>query len=78
MARHTIVRLEEDVEEQLNVKIRDNHFALQMDEATASNKDGLLIIYVRFTDADELREDLLFCKLIEPQQMNCSKSLTLT
>lgn len=58
------MRLEEDVEEQLNVKIRDNHFALQMDEATDSNKDGLSIIYVRFTDADELREDLIFCKLV--------------
>ncbi|KAL1268652.1 hypothetical protein QQF64_034015 [Cirrhinus molitorella] len=52
------------MEEQLNDKIQDNRFALQMDEATDNNKDCLLITYVRFIDADDLREDLLFCKLI--------------
>ncbi|KAL1276347.1 hypothetical protein QQF64_035970 [Cirrhinus molitorella] len=52
------------MEMQLNDKIRDNHFALQMDEATDNNKDCLLITYVRFIDADDLREDLLFCKLV--------------
>lgn len=58
------MRIKEDVEEQINVNIRDNHFALQMDEATDSNKYFLSIRFVRFTDADELREGLLFCKLV--------------
>ncbi len=35
-----------------------------MDEATDSNKDCLLITYVRFIDGEDLREDLLFCKLV--------------
>ncbi|XP_030298054.1 zinc finger BED domain-containing protein 5-like [Sparus aurata] len=52
------------MEEQLNDKVRDTRFALQMDEATDSNRDGLLITYVRFIDEDDLREELLFCKKI--------------
>ena len=35
-----------------------------MDEATVWNKERLLITYVRFIDADDLKEDLLFCKQI--------------
>ncbi len=56
--------MSKDIEEQLNDKIQDNRFALQMDKAIDSNKDCLLITYVRFIDADDLREDLLFCKLV--------------
>lgn len=35
--------MSKDVEEQLSDKIRENRFALQMNEATDSNKDYLLI-----------------------------------
>ena len=35
-----------------------------MDEATDSNKDCLLIAYVRFVTSESLYEDLLFCKYI--------------
>ena len=49
---------------QLNDKVRDIRFALQMDEAIDSNKDCLLITYVRFIDEDDLREELLFCKKV--------------
>ncbi|XP_059366129.1 zinc finger BED domain-containing protein 5-like [Carassius carassius] len=68
LSNNTISRriydMSKDIEEQLNDKIRDRRFALQMDEATDSNKDCLLITYVRFIDADDLRKDLLFCKQV--------------
>ncbi|XP_024145995.1 zinc finger BED domain-containing protein 5 [Oryzias melastigma] len=68
LSNNTIARriydMSKDIEEQLNDKIRDRRFALQMDEATDSNKDCLLITYVRFIDVDDLREDLLFCKQV--------------
>ncbi|XP_047249242.1 zinc finger BED domain-containing protein 5 [Girardinichthys multiradiatus] len=56
--------ISKDIEEQLNDKVRDSRFALQMDEATDSNKDCLLITYVRFIDGDDMREELLFCKQV--------------
>lgn len=34
----------------------------KIDEVTDSNKECLLIAYVRFIDGEDLREDLLFCK----------------
>lgn len=40
------------------------HFSLQIHEATNSNKECLLITYVRFIDGDEMREELLFCKQV--------------
>ncbi len=45
-------------------KIKGKRYALQVDEATDSNKDSLLIAYVRFVDFESLNEDLLFCKYI--------------
>ncbi|KAE8287501.1 Zinc finger MYM-type protein 6 [Larimichthys crocea] len=59
-----IYDISKDIEEQLNDKVRDGRFSLQMDEATDSNKDCLLITYVRFIDGDDMREELLFCKQI--------------
>ncbi len=53
-----------DIEEQLIEKIKGKRYALQVDEATDSNKDSLLIAYVRFVDFESLNEDLLFCKYI--------------
>ncbi len=68
LSNNTIARriydMSKDIEEQLNDKIRDNRFALQMDEAIDSNKDCLLITYVRLIDGEDLREYLLFCKLV--------------
>lgn len=59
-----IYDMSKDIEEQLNDKVRDGRFALQMDEATDSNKDCLLITYVRFIDENEMKEELFFCKQI--------------
>ena len=52
------------MKEQLVEKVKDKHFALQVDEATDSNKDCLLIAYVRYVDTDDLSEDLLFCNYV--------------
>jgi hypothetical protein len=53
----------EDIEEQLTDQVRaSTWFALQVDVATDSNKDCLLITYIRFIDSGDMREDLLFCK----------------
>ncbi|KAM3868917.1 zinc finger BED domain-containing protein 5-like [Diretmus argenteus] len=68
LSDNTIARriddLSNDIEEQLAEKIKDKRFALQVDEATDSNKDCLLIAYVRYIDGEEISEDLLFCKYV--------------
>ena len=40
---HRHYDMSKEIEEQLNDKVRDSRFSLQMDEATDSNKDCLLI-----------------------------------
>ncbi|XP_062250231.1 zinc finger BED domain-containing protein 5-like [Platichthys flesus] len=60
-----ICDISNDLEEQLTEKMKDKRFALQVDEATDSNKDCLLIAYVRFVTSESLCEDLLFCKYIQ-------------
>uniref|UniRef100_A0A669DER0 Uncharacterized protein n=1 Tax=Oreochromis niloticus TaxID=8128 RepID=A0A669DER0_ORENI len=68
LSNNTIERriydMSKDIEEQLNDKVRDSSFSLQMDEDTDSNKDCLLITYVRCIDGDETREELLSCKQV--------------
>ncbi len=65
-----------DIEEQLIEKIKGKRYALQVDEATDSNKDSLLIAYVRFVDFESLNEDLLFCKYI-PKRATADELLKL-
>lgn len=55
----------EDVQHQLFAKLRGKLFAIQLDEATDSNKDAHLIAYVRFCDGVSAVEELLFCKPIQ-------------
>ncbi|GFT68069.1 zinc finger MYM-type protein 6 [Trichonephila clavipes] len=55
----------EDVEQQLFGKLRDKLFSIQLDEATASNKDAHFIAYVRFWDGMSAVEELLSCKPIK-------------
>lgn len=69
-----IYDMSKDIEEQLNHKV-------SLHEATDSNKDCLLITYVRFIHEDDLRGGNCFSAkkfLAEPLQKNCLKSLTLT
>ncbi|XP_063813110.1 SCAN domain-containing protein 3-like [Pseudophryne corroboree] len=59
-----IQHMAEDLNDQLIEKMKGKDFALQLDEATDSNKDAHLICYTRFVDCDNIVEDLLFCKSI--------------
>ncbi|XP_075070632.1 protein FAM200A-like isoform X2 [Mixophyes fleayi] len=61
---HRIQHMAEDLNVQLIEKMKGKEFALQLDEATDSNKDAHLICYTRFVDGDNIVEDLLFCKSI--------------
>jgi CRISPR/Cas system-associated exonuclease Cas4 (RecB family) len=47
----------------MNFKI-SNNYALQVDEATDIHKDAHLIVYVRFVDECNMREELFFCEPI--------------
>uniref|UniRef100_A0A674NBR8 Uncharacterized protein n=1 Tax=Takifugu rubripes TaxID=31033 RepID=A0A674NBR8_TAKRU len=58
--------LSADMEEQLIKKIKDGCFALQMDEATDSNKDSLLT-YVRYIDVEDLKEGYI-CRKANPNR----------
>ena len=55
-----INELSDDLKVQLAEKLKDKPFAPQVDEATDSNRDCLLIAYVRFFDGDRMLEDLFF------------------
>lgn len=63
MARH-ICNISQDLEDQLLEKLKDTRFALQVDEATDSSKDCLLIAYVHYETSGTLNEDLLFVKYV--------------
>lgn len=69
LSNDTIARricdISNDLEDQLIQKIKEIRFALQVDEATDSNKDSLFISYVRFVNSESMCEDLLFCKYIK-------------
>ena len=56
-----------DITDQLICRLKDNEFAIQLDEATFGGHDAYLICYVRYLLQAEKRivEDLLFCKPIE-------------
>jgi protein involved in ribonucleotide reduction len=68
LSNHTISRRFQDISDNINDqlidKLRNNNFAIQLDEATDSNKDAYLICYVRFMDGVDIIEKLLFCKSI--------------
>ncbi|KAI2643056.1 Protein FAM200A [Labeo rohita] len=66
LSNNTIARcMSKDTEVQFNDKIQDHRFALQMDEATDSNKDCLLITYVRFIDAADLSRGKVLSRVFE-------------
>ncbi|BFZ12269.1 hypothetical protein BsWGS_15308 [Bradybaena similaris] len=57
-----IQRMVEDLKDKLIVKTNGKEFGLQLDEAMDSNKAEYLIYYARFTDGNDIVEDLFFCK----------------
>ena len=71
LSNNTICRRIEDmgvdITDQLICRLKDNEFAIQLDEATFGGDDAYLICYVRYLFQAEKRivEDLLFCKPIE-------------
>ena len=75
LSNNTICRridnVSDNINDQLVAKMRGNEFSSQLDEATTStsNKDALLICYLRFIDNDDnIVKDLVFCK---PISTNC-------
>ena len=72
-----------DIEAQLTEKLKENRFAIQVDEATDSSKKCLFISYVRFVNSESLslNEDLLFCQNLckqEPRLRSSSRLWTAT
>ena len=63
--KRKISHISDDLLEQLISAMAGKPFSLQMDEATDSNQDCLLIAYVRFVQDKSLSEELLFCKYVE-------------
>jgi hypothetical protein len=62
--------ISEDFEEQLMEKLRRNHFAVQIDEATDCSGVAHLIAYVRCVENKTLNEDMLFCKPIKSREQH--------
>ena len=62
----TIFRIDKianDINDQLEAKMRENEFSLQLDQAatSTSHKNSYSICYVRFSDNDDnIAEDFLF------------------
>ena len=59
-----------DISDQLICRLKDNEFAIQLDEAIFGGHDAYLICYVRYLFLAEKRivEDILFCK---PLKLRC-------
>uniref|UniRef100_A0A5S6QEN2 DUF4371 domain-containing protein n=1 Tax=Trichuris muris TaxID=70415 RepID=A0A5S6QEN2_TRIMR len=53
-----------DIEGQLICLLRSRRFLLQLDETTLQDSDALLMAYVRFFNAKELVEEMLFVRRI--------------
>ena len=60
-----ISHISDDLLEQLISAMAGKPFSIQLDKATDSNQDCLLIAYARFVQDKSLSEELLFCKYVE-------------
>jgi hypothetical protein len=56
------------LEEKLMEKLRNNRFAIQIDETTDCSGGGDLIAYVRYVENKTLNGDILFCKTIKSRE----------
>ncbi|KAI0234953.1 hypothetical protein LSAT2_014678, partial [Lamellibrachia satsuma] len=60
--KRRISSMSEDITVQYTARLRDNDFAIQLDESTDVSKISHLLAYVRYEWEKEIREDILFCK----------------
>ena len=54
-----------DVEGQLVSKLRQQKFTVQVDETTVRHSECILLAYVRFIEAGDFHEEMLFCESLE-------------
>ena len=59
-----IDEMSENIENKLCNYLKENQLSMQIDESTLRNSESLLLCYVRFISNGEMKEDLLFSKLI--------------
>ena len=62
-----IDEMSDNIENKLCDYLKENQFSMQIDESTLRNSDSLLLCYVQFISNGEMKDDLLFSKLI----LNC-------
>ena len=62
-----IDEMNDNIENKLCNYLKENQFSMQIDESTLRHSESLLLCYVRFISNGEMKEDLLFSKLI----LNC-------
>lgn len=54
-----IDQMAEDCQNQLQEKLRNVPFAIQLDETTPVSDESMLIVYVQYIDGDDLKQDIL-------------------
>jgi hypothetical protein len=59
-ASRGIDELASDVEKQLLALLQVKNFAMQIDECCSRDHEALPVIYVRFMDNNQLREEMIF------------------
>ena len=62
-----IDEMSDTIENKLCDFLKENQFSMQIDESKLRNSESLLLCYVRFISNGEMKEDLLFSKLV----LNC-------
>ena len=56
--------MSDNIENKLHDYLKENQFSMQIDESTLRNSESLVLYYVRFILNGEMKEDILFSKLI--------------
>ncbi|KAL7640530.1 UNVERIFIED_CONTAM: hypothetical protein RMT77_008805 [Armadillidium vulgare] len=60
--RRRILDLSENIEENVQKKLKNSNFALTIDESTDISNTSQLLAFVRFIDGDEIINQFLCCK----------------
>ena len=56
--------MSDNIENKLCDYLKENQLSMQIDESTLRNFESIVLCYVRFISNREMKEDLLFSKLI--------------